>query len=322
LNHLISGTIEATTDFITKSLSLPKMETSTFYKEYLPEAKLKDVSEYDRIKLEELTLNSYILILGMISKISKKCGYEKVIIFIDKIDEFQLLKGKISNISEFIHEIAADTNLLQLDGIGFVFVIWLKIKKQLSSYGIRFDKFRPVDVNWIDSDITSILEKRIRYFSSGKKEPRDLFSQKSLDNVINIANKSPRDLLTICSTIYDEQSIIDISAKQISDLAVNNGIKNFVVRYDYVSYYASAEIATKIISLINRLQLLGKITFTNKDLAGSMKKGVQSASNQTREMRDYGFVHEEDYTENSEKIYRVIDPKITYLIDNGIKSID
>ena len=95
-----------------------------------------------------------------------------------------------------------------------------------------------------------------------------------------------------------------------------------VFDYDYVSYYASSEVAGKIVGLINRLLLLGKLSFTNKDLASSMKKGVASASNQSREMRDYGFVQEDDFNENSEKIYKIIDPKIIYLIENGIKTID
>jgi len=230
LNSLISGTIEATSDFITKSLALPKMEPTGFYKEYIPELKLKTIEAYSKLKLDELTESSYLSILKKIAKISKGCSFVNTIVFLDKIDEFQLLKGKISNISEFIHEIAADTSLLQIDGIGLVLVIWSKTKKPLSSFGVRFDKFRPVDVNWIDSDIISILEKRIGHFSNGKKEPRDIYSQVSLENIIKLANKSPRDLLTICGFIYDEQSILDINARQMSDQAVNSGIKNFVIK--------------------------------------------------------------------------------------------
>lgn len=322
INALLSGGVELAADFISQCLGLPKSSNAVFYKEYLPTLSEKDIKDYNTIDISLLDYSSYKNILSSFKEILFKTGIKSIVIFFDKIDEYKNLKGTITNIATFISDIATDTSLLQMQKLSFVFIFWSRLKKALSEKGIRYDKFKPQDINWDDREIENILEKRISYFSNFKRSSKDHFSTKNLAQVIELSNKSPRDLITLCSYIYDEQSMENTNLQRFSESSVKKGINNFVLKYDYVSYYASAEVANKVVSLINRLLKVGKITFTLKDLSDVFKISQQSTSNYSRDMREYGLISEDEESGGQYKVYYVIDSKIKYMINQGIKKIE
>ncbi|NMC61004.1 MAG: hypothetical protein GYA51_16725, partial [Candidatus Methanofastidiosa archaeon] len=101
-------------------------------------------------------------------EIIRKSGFKSVVIFFDKIDEFKKLEGKIDKIVPFTEEVLKDTNLLYFDNLAIVFSIWTEVKEELNSKGVRFDKFKPVDITWLNDDIKTILQNRLNHFALTK----------------------------------------------------------------------------------------------------------------------------------------------------------
>ena len=320
-NTVLSGTAELISDVIAKSLGLPKTNNDRFYREYIPDFKETTINDFSRLNIETLNYYNSTRILIALRDIILETGYTNITIFFDKIDEFTQLEGKITKISDFLIDIATDTSLLQLDKMSFVFVIWSRVKNQLSFRNVRFDKFKPIDVNWTSEDMELILDQRVKFFSTGKKVPKNVFDSISLGTIINLSNGSPRDLLTLISYIYDEQSIQNPSVTSFSKHAIESGTQLFVIKYDYNSYYGSSDIANSVKTAINRILQVGKPSFLLRDIAEVFKRSQASASNYSRNMKEYGLIKENESSTEQAKEYYVVDPKIKFLIMNGVKRI-
>ncbi len=317
INLLVSGGIEILSDAVAKSLGLPKIQNEEFYKNYIPEFKTK-VPEKN-VSFDTYDYNSLKEILIDLSKIIKKAGYHNVVIMIDKIDENRNLRGAINDVCNFIEEILKDTNLLMQNDFGVVFSIWDEVRNVLASRGVRFDKFRPIDVTWTSDEILEIINKRISFFSNKANNIQDLLVDASeKDNIIMLANYSPRDLFHLFANIYDEQSIIDSSSTYFSREAINNGKHKFCKEYEYYALFPSNRNSKDdVFRNINRLLKTGKIILRSNDLAAVLKVNPGTANSYIKIMSDFNFIKMTD----EQYVYIVIDPKIKYLIENKITEI-
>jgi hypothetical protein len=321
LNVAVSFGIEAFSDIVAKSLGLPKPSATEFYKDYLPEVKPQSGVEDTTIKPNSLDYASQKRVLEATEEIILSAGFDRIAVFFDKIDEFPDLQGKVSVIARFLSGVCTDTSLLQRKNISFVFVLWTKAKSSLADLGVRFDKFKAVDVNWQNVDIGDMFAKRVAHFSDSQKNPSDILDDINRGSVLRLSSESPRDMITVLSHIYDEQSMINETVKRFEKKAIESGVRVFAEKYDYISFYASKDIAQSVVSSINRILQVGKVAFTLKDLATVTRKSQASASNYTRAMREYGLVIENDENTERTKEYLVTDPKVKHLINIGIKSI-
>lgn len=163
VNYLISGGVEVLSDMVSKSLGLPKIQNADFYKNYLPKVEISEPKK--KQKIDDFDYNSLKDILIDLAKIIKKTGYENVVILIDKIDENRNLKGSINDVCIFLEGILKDTNLLMQDDFSLVFSIWDEARNELASKGVRFDKFKPIDVTWTSQEMSEIIDNRIKHFS-------------------------------------------------------------------------------------------------------------------------------------------------------------
>jgi hypothetical protein len=324
INIAITSTVEIASDLINKSLGLSKDSFGECYKEYLPQIKLDEMPSC-KIMIETFDYAALKNILKDISTIVKKSEIDNIVIFFDKIDEFRLLEGKVDNIVEFIKEILQDTSLLQINNLALVFVIWTKVKNDLNASGVRFDKFKPVDVTWTKDDILQILELRLLYFSIMQMNSINnlLEDDNQFDMLISLSNKSPRDLLHLLSYVYDQQAMIDINSTCLSKEAVDKGIITFVTEYDFYSKYPSTKSRKQdIISTINKLLKLSKKEFEATDFVNEFKISSNAANSYIKIMKDYSLIDEIDTIDSSRKRrYTVTDPKIVFMIENGIKNI-
>lgn len=324
INWAISAGLEIGSDFVAKSLNLPKLPNQDFYKNYLPQLDLEKLPE--RAKEEKL-ISSYPLlkdILIELLQLVQKSGYSSTVVFLDKIDEFKSLEGKINKIVDFTEQILKDTNLLYFNNLAIVFSVWTEVKIELNSKGVRFDKFKPIDVNWTDEEIKQILQNRLNFFA--QRSPYDINriveTGQELESLIELAYKSPRDMIRLFSIIFDEQAIINPSVNKISLEARAAAKVTFCKSYDYYSVFPSKR-GTKedIISIVNRILRVGRINFRTADLVNEFKFSQQSAIGYVRIYKDYGLVKDEDdITGGGPKDFMVVDPKMKYLIHLGIKS--
>lgn len=290
INWAISVGLELSSDFVSKTLNLPKPLTNDFYKNYLPELNLEKLPDKQK---EETLLSDYNLlkdILLELAGIVQKSGFNSMVIFLDKIDEFKLLEGKITKIVNFTEQILQDTNLLYFNNISIVFSIWTEVKTQLNAKGVRFDKFKPIDITWTNEDIKNILKNRLDYFAKTKPFQIEnlLESENNLDKIIELAHKSPRDLIRLFSTLFDEQATENPNVKKISNKSISIGKTNYCKSYDFYSIFPSKR-GTKedIISIVNRILRVGRINFRTTDFTNEFKFSQQSAINYIKIFKNY-----------------------------------
>lgn len=324
INFAISSSLEIGADAICKAFNLPKEYNKNFYKSYLPEIKVEMLLQEDK---EKYFLGSYALLkdtlLDLVS-IVKKSGYKNTVVFFDRIDEFKALDGKINNIADFTEEILKDTDLLYFKELSIVFSIWTEVKSKLNEKGVRFDKFKPIDISWTDGDIETILQKRLNYFAVNKPYDVDklIFSKSELKSLISLAKKSPRDMIRLFSTTYDEQSILNSSSNIFEANAVGKAKIKFCKEYDFYSIFPSKK-GTKedIVSIVNKILRIGRVHFKSTDLVNEFKFSTQSANSYIKIMKDYGLIIDNDQIVGGTKEFIVIDPKIVYLINNNVKAL-
>ena len=258
---------------------------------------------------------------------SKSLGYKSIIVLFDKIDEFQKLSGDLDRITKFALEILTDTELLLSDKIAIVFSLWSEIQRSLNVQGVRFDKFRPVDIRWSKEDLIPLINKRLLYFSDNKivpvtfesliKDPRD----QAL--VLKLADCSPRSLIMLLSTIYNEPGC---SKDQIAfnKTAISNGTLRFCRTFDFESLRPSKlGRRNDYYNWINRILRIRKTTFSISDINGVFRQKSPTSQKHIEEMVKLGLIKENFVRDENEEIqYDVVDFRIQHLISRGITSID
>lgn len=317
INYLISGGVEVLSDMVSKSLGLPKIQNDEFYKNYLPKVEISEPKK--KQKIDDFDYNSLKDILIDLAKIIKKTGYKNVVILIDKIDENRNLKGSINDVCLFLEGILKDTNLLMQDDFSLVFSIWDEVRNELAAKGVRFDKFKPIDVTWTSQEMSEIIDNRIKHFSVIPKKLDDLLIEpREKETLVGLANFSPRDLLHLLATIYDEQSIIDSNASFFSKEAMIAGKLKFCKEYEYYALFPSKRNSKDdVFRNINRILKTAKTTLRANDIAAILKVSGVTANSYIKIMSDFNFIKMTD----EQYVYEVVDPKIMHLIDNKVLEI-
>lgn len=320
-NIVLSGASEWVSTTVSKSLGMPNVPDS-FYKSYIPEITVKTVD--DKINLNTLDYATIKNLLRLLVELITKYRFVGISVFMDKIDEYQKLGTNVTNIANFIKGIAADTSLLQMEKCSFVFVIWNKIKEELNDCGIRYDKFKPIDINWSNDELEKILNKRLEFFSKNDViEAKNLFDESSISSLLNLANKSPRQLIVLISRIYDEQEAENANVTKFTLDAQNAGIMEYVCNFDFPSLYPGEKgKKTYIVSVVNTILKVGKSEFGSSDLVLVKKYSVQAANNDLKIMREYALIDEIKGRSGKMKLYRVVNPVINYMISMKVEEMN
>lgn len=322
-NALLNSGALITAKIISESLGLPN-DIEIKYTEFLKEFDLE--KDYNKTENDNFSLNSKRQLKELLSKlnsIAKKSHFNSSVILFDKVDEFQELDQDIEKIANFSKDLLTDTELLMQNDIAIAFSLWSEVKPILSRT-VRFDKFKEIDIRWNNNDMIPLINKRIKYFSSNKKEFTDLFdSRNEIDQIIQICNKSPRDLISCLSDVYDYQNIRpDVS--RFDGSAVSNGLIKFAKRYDYLSMYPSRTGKNKdILTVINNVLRIKKTSITVKDINDTFNQKSNWSRRKIEQMLKYNLIKENmALGSKQEKVYDVTDPKIIHLIKRNILSLD
>lgn len=322
-NALLNSGALITAKIISESLGLPN-DIEIKYTEFLKEFDLEN--DYNKTENDNFSLNSKRQLKELLSKlnfIAKKSHFNSSVILFDKVDEFQELEQDIEKIANFSKDLLTDTELLMQNDIAIAFSLWSEVKPILSRT-VRFDKFKEIDIRWNKNDMIPLINKRIKYFSSNKKEFTDLFdSRNEIDQIIQICNKSPRDLISCLSDVYDYQNTRpDVS--KFDGSAVSNGLIKFAKRYDYLSMYPSRTGKNKdILTVINNVLRIKKTSITVKDINDTFNQKSNWSRRKIEQMLKYNLIKENmALGSKQEKVYDVTDPKIIHLIKRNILSLD
>lgn len=315
LNQLISGTVSLTSDLIAKSFGLPVETNNKFYREYLPALQYNN-QKIDLSKVQESDLNS---LFDELIEVIKGFGYTNLIIFFDKVDEQPEFASNIENVAKKLSPLVVNNKILLDNRFSLVFLLWSRIKEELSKNGVRFDKLRPIDVNWNDTELESILDKRVTYFSERKvTKIRSLFQiEDNFSLVLQLSNKSPRDALNLLSCIYEIQEELGGDLSLFSPTASNKGVINFLTNYNFRSIYPPQKGTRQDIKMvISKLKKIGKSKFTINDMMRIFKKTQPSCLSDVNIMRNYGVIQEDMENVSVAKEYVIIDPKIKFIVEN------
>lgn len=174
-------------------------------------------------------------------------------------------------------------------------------------------------MTWTSQEISEITDNLIKFFSEIPKKIDDLLvDPRDKDVLVNLANFSPRDLLHLIATIYDEQSIIDSNASFFSRKAIVAGKLKFCIDYEYYALFPSNKNSKEdVFRNINRILKTAKTTLRANDIAAILKVSGVTANSYLKIMSDFNFIKMTD----EQYVYEVVDPKIRYLLDNKVLEI-
>lgn len=323
INFLISGGIEIVAETARKAMGLPITDGREFYKNYVPELTLEQI---EREKNPEKFLSNFKSlkeILNDLTEIIQASGFKTTIVFFDKIDEYTKLNSSISAVADFLAEFLKDTTILMNRSYSLVFSLWDVLKPELTNSGVRFDKIKPIDITWQTDNLKTILNKRIEYFSGGKKSIGDIIlSDNKLNDIIELSNNSPRYLFRQLSYIYDQQVEINRNSKVLTDEAIEKGQLIYSKSFEYYAIYPTKRGSKEdILTNINRLLRIGKSIIKSKDFVEIFKVSSQSGNSYLRIVQEYNLVKELTETEAGAKLYEIQDPVLKHLMKYGITEI-
>jgi hypothetical protein len=326
-NSIASTAISVTSHVVRESLGFQNIEAKSVYKEYFGSVKEINFDTLD-IDKEDCSKQGLKSILDEVLDIIKKIGFTTTVILFDKIDEYQELNQDISKIVTFTTEIVSDTELLLNDRFAIGFSLWSELKSELSGV-VRFDKFGSIDVRWTLSDLEPLINKRLRYFSKDKDATVVTLSklipnENDRKELLKIAHKSPRDLITALGDIYQEQSNKNQNVTSFDPNSFSKGLINFCSNYDYESIYPiKAGRSKEIKAMINKILGVRQIRFAAKQLTDAFNQTPAQSEGQIKIMIGYSLIREDDILgANNVKYYEVIDPKVELLLKRAITKIE
>ncbi len=323
INFVISGGIEIVAETARKAMGLPLTDGKEFFKNYVPELTLEQI---EREKYPEKFLSNIKTlkeILNDLTEVIQSTGFKTTVVFFDKIDEYTKLNGSISAVADFLEDFLKDTTILMNKSYSLVFSLWDVLKPELTNSGVRFDKIKPIDITWQTDNLKTILNKRIEYFSEGKKSISDIIlNDNKLNEIIELSNKSPRYLFRQLSYLYDQQSEINKNSKVLTDEAIEKGQLIYAKSFEYYAIYPTKRGSKEdILTNINRLLKIGKSVIKSKDFVDVFKVSSQSGNSYLRIVQEYNLVKELTETDAGSRIYEIQDPVIKHLIKYGISEI-
>lgn len=329
LNSIIGVGVKVGVDLIKSAGQWGNIDVSSFGGEYLCELELKSyrqlpmsvVTDWDTAKLKQMLWNLRDMALSM--------GYESVIIMFDKIDEVKDINGNIEKVTQFVSDFLTDTNLLYSEHMAIVMSIWSEIRRALSKNGIRFDKFRELDITWRNEELIKLIDKRLKYFSRDKTMALTLEKlvpdQIALDTILELADHSPRALMDLLSKILAEENRSETPIRQFSHEALSRGYMTYCKKFDYASAQPSRTgKGQDVVVWITRLLRLKLTRFKLDQYANyySLKKNNTGAKH-IETLIKYNLIKDSMLPiENDEPLYEVADPRIRYLISRGEQSLD
>jgi hypothetical protein len=327
VNALLNGTVNVSSQIIKQSIGLDSDNEKAVFKEYIKEIPEKPINNYSIDDVAKWERNKLISMLNILIEISKSLEYNSIVILFDQIDEFPLINADVEKVTDFTIEILSDTSLLYSDKLSIVFSLWSEIKRSLNKRGVRFDKFKDIDIRWKTNELEPLINKRLKHFSIDKTSPVTLDSLMPFENDRNtllvLADHSPRSLIRLLGDIYNED-YMEKGVSSFTPKAISNGFINFCRTFDYESQSPSKlGKSTDLISWINRILRIRKDTFSIDDLSSIFTLKTPTSVKHIDMMMKLGLIRENYMqTENGDAVFEVIDPKIKFLMTRGILDLD
>lgn len=324
LNKLINNAIQLTSSSLNTYLQLNG--NGTQLENLLGEFSISDINTINKDDIIGWGKDKLVKIIYNLKEIAISLGYRSVIILFDKIDECQLVGTDVEKVAEFTAEILTDTDFLYMQNISIVFSLWSEMKNSLGSKGVRYDKFKCIDIRWDTNGLEKLIDKRLLFYSIEKKNPvclKSLIPDEGVRNdLLILANKSPRSLISLLEYISCEDNRIDIV--DFSLAAVSKGAIKFCKEFDYESLLPSRlGKSTDLINWIDKVLAIKRVNFSLKEASLALGQTLNTTQQYVDYLKKISIIKDSPLPDESGKSrYDIIDPKIKYLVSRGVTSLD
>lgn len=319
-NSLVSATLDMFSTTVANSIGMQSFVNDKEHK-YIKSLKidnLKDISSDSDIKL----------IFNKLISLIKELGFETITIFVDRVDEHQLLETLPKKISDFIQPIAGNTTLTKDSRFSFQFLLWDKLKEPMEQAGVRFDKVTPISIDLTHEELKNIMIKRLEYYSSNKINNLDsIINIENTDLIYDLADSSPRDMIRLLCFVYDAQEdIISENINIITPEAFEKGLKDYIYEYNFYYNYPITIKSQQftVYEFIGNLFTLNTTVFTLKEYTDVCNLNNTQAKKQIDRMLEMKLVS--TLRQDGKFLYKVVSKLLTHAINRkmdikGVNSI-
>jgi hypothetical protein len=231
-------------------------------------------------------------LLGKLVQTARMFGFAGVTALVDKVDETVVTTNSARASAQLVYPILANTQLLEIDGFGWLMFLWDKLSTEYSSdqYPVRLDKIPNATISWDERFLTELTERRLDHYSAQQVPSftnlceADLASQAAFEDVVRMSMWSPRELIRILDTIVREHDD-EYSLAAETRLLTQDSIDRALDKY-------SVEAVRRMFDRVH-LQQLSRLrlqTFINKDVQAAFRINAESARNRIRSWVDAGIV--------------------------------
>jgi len=324
INELIGIGMSVSASALKNYIGVPDMSLYES-RRFISELELAEIKQIDISNAQNVKERHYIQIIKDLTQILNSMGFHSIVILFDKIDECPRINSDTEKIADFCVEILTDTDLLLSSNLSIVFSLWSEIKMLLSNRSVRFDKFGEIKVTLRNSEIERLLDIRLKYFSSDSDNPvsfATLIPNKAYrDEILQIADKSPRTLLRLLGEIYNNQS--DRQAESFEDNAIVDGLKSFCKTFEFGALRPTSQNDIQLKDWINKLLQIRLVELSSSQVKSVFKLTGKASDTYIQNFIKYGLVKSSGRNNDSgETIYKIIDPRIQYLISRGISELE
>jgi hypothetical protein len=245
--------------------------------------KAVELSKFEEAKAAIGDLKSQ---LTFVANLLPSLGFLSTYVLIDKVDENVLTGEKASAAFTFVKPVLNDLPLLEMEKLAFKFFLWDRLEEDARTVG-RPDRIKTYSLKWSTTQLKEMLSRRLRAHSEGRISSLKMLSNVQAPNdvdelVVILSGGSPRNIIRICKSIFDQQSEIDATANRISEAAFLKGIE-----------LIADELASESMppSLLKDLKKLKKTDFTMRLVYADVFRISQNAGAQkVQQWQDAGAV--------------------------------
>lgn len=318
LNYGLRAATMAVSDALTKHFSsLPPIDTGN--SDYFQRLDVEVDTSFTQDQRQYFYLEKICIL-------ATKAGFEKIYLFIDKVDEDPRFQNDAEEIADYLRMIASDNKILTSKHFHVVLFAWSTPFNYIRE-SVRTQKLSFTSLTWDRPNLEKVLAKRVAKYK--KKEPlgQDLdllasTSSASKSLIFEMCNRNPRDLWHIMDKALQEQFKLDPTTK-IGDDAVVLAIRRFVSEFNYYEYYprrSNARANTMdVYKYIKHLQKLDDTRFT-KDKLNTLAGTGGSTNNYVVAMENMGLIRNtQEKAQGGAVLYEIADPKVRYAMQNGLQ---
>lgn len=322
INTILNCAQSFTSTLLRESLQIPIVDNSTeIVKSFLHEVKVPKIESVKWNEIVSLSIGTLKEYMKILVDITTTIGFNSIAVMFDGIDEYSLVSSDTITVTKFTGNILKDTELLYTDNLSIVFSLWSEVKYALNSNGVRFDKFPEIHIDWTNSELESLIDKRLLHFSKDKYNPVTLkqlvVDTMSKNQILELANKSPRSLIDLLHKIsYKEtRECVDSFGTE----AIADGIMDYCKSFDYISL-CPLDYKDDFRNWLNRLLSIRLCDFSIEQMTTSLKIKSNTAQTYISEFKKRGLLAlSEDIEGNN--IYKIVDPRLRYIVSKGITEL-